>query len=268
MSTVVTCKRPGFTLIELLVVIAIIAILAAMLMPALERAREAARRVSCANNMRQQAIIMQMYANDFDGQVFSIVTVLDYLGWGERGSYFMNFLLNTYDPANVKGTWICPSARGERDPDNYPYWLHVVNGDCCGIDDGYSYGVAMGTSHTWYDRDDVDATVATSNPTPSGCFRLSHFQKPSMSVMFGDTRKDGVGCHTAWIYKSLTAHGGDYRPSTRHGNRSSSKVDQYGRYFEYSGVGNYNFFDGHTQSLTPVEIVFGDEGPAIRWQPD
>ncbi|UCC99463.1 MAG: type II secretion system protein, partial [Phycisphaerales bacterium] len=61
-------KRKGFTLIELLVVIAIIALLMAVLMPALQRVRKQARSVACLNRLKQWSLYFAMYTEDYDGR--------------------------------------------------------------------------------------------------------------------------------------------------------------------------------------------------------
>lgn len=93
----------GFTLIELLVVITIISILAAILLPALARAREAAYRASCANNLKQMGLVFQMYANEHNGDLPSGATNRP---WGESGLRFQAGYFGTYARNLVRNNFI------------------------------------------------------------------------------------------------------------------------------------------------------------------
>jgi len=112
----VTRPKPrsrAFTLVELLVVIAIIALLAALLLPALKQARETSRRSVCAGQLRQIGFATHMYADDNDGW-FTPYTDLTY------GSYITQKLLLPYlgyraavPPYPLTGVFICPSSVGK-----------------------------------------------------------------------------------------------------------------------------------------------------------
>ena len=124
-QTTLSCLAPGFTLIELLVVIAIIAILAAMLLPALARAKSKARQLNCVSNLKQLGLAGYMYVNDTGGFIsYSDMTL--------PGSLWMGTLINMY--AKVDAVRLCPSTVVPN-----PIPAADIAGNCA-------------TAWTWYDN--------------------------------------------------------------------------------------------------------------------
>ena len=134
-------QRPaGFTLIELLVVIAIIAILAAMLLPALAKAKERAKRISCLNNLRQINLGMAVYAGDYGDFVLPAATgngnLCPYILSDPGSQAAKNLGLNVQ--SNAPSCWDCPDRPGlpAQEPAFANQW-----------DIGYCY---FGGLTTWY----------------------------------------------------------------------------------------------------------------------
>ena len=208
-------KQTVFTLIELLVVIAIIAILAAMLLPALAKAREKARNISCVNNLKQIFTGAYMYTDNYDDTLPLVKDTYDnkYENVSTTGDSWFG-LINFY-VTNEK-TFECPADTAKvnaktaiADQDENKFKL--------------SYGM-NGISNI------VDADQKTKYGTCSNVAPNLTVENPSQTLMMADV---GVQCTALYPYVNTTVMEGDGFLAYRHGDRF-----------------NVAFFDGHAEGFT------------------
>ncbi|MBE6371674.1 MAG: prepilin-type N-terminal cleavage/methylation domain-containing protein [Lentisphaerae bacterium] len=207
--------RHGFTLIELLVVIAIIAILAGLLLPALNHARDTARAKSCLNSVRQFGHVVMTYTDDYRGWVPGGYTLGGYYAPPKSicNSYIIRDLISLYKGAlpelsKTSKFWFCPSlsSKGRTDMLNYAQ-SGVLGFLSC-------YG--------------VNQYVCESNFTGN----ILKLNPPSRTVAVGDTKlndQTGNKCIGDPNLSGTIPPIGDYRPLRHNANTSA----------------NFIFWDGH-----------------------
>lgn len=218
-----TFGNKSFTLIELLIVIAIIAILAAMLLPALNQAREKAKAISCVNNLKQLGAANIMYRDSFDDYFPATASV--FIGtpnksdnYGELYSY-LGFFPKHKD--NVIPMLRCPSMKYVDSDD--------TDSDGLKLDRTQLYGVAL----NYYEKVNGDWTaphpgVSTDTGTTKGFWSMKYIKSASNFI----THADSVGG------SAVTRKGKPYY-------RFDRDVYRGGIFTIHSNAANCLFGDGH-----------------------
>jgi len=236
------CRR-AFTLIELLVVIAIIAILAAMLLPALSKAKDKAKSIACVNNLKQQGLCLILYKDDYQG---TYPLGLD--NGVNPNIWIWPALLRTYTTkGSATGVFRCPSA-----PDQY-LWTPTF-GSGLPASDGYlanenrlladglhylSYGY-----NVWGSVDAAPPLYGLGIYKLYGAVKESSVVKPVQMIAIGDSNWD-------------VANGGDALWNGYIGGYTGAAPN----YLRQSPLDLHNkranivFCDGHVQSMKRIDVV-------------
>ena len=243
-------KNKAFTLIELLVVIAIIAILAALLLPALAKAKENATGIACMNNNKQIMLAWSLFASDHEDRIpyasarvseptanFTwAVGVLKLTGVNQKESYVTEGIIKQY-VGNSKDVFKCPADKAI---------ITNNRGESIYRDRSYSMNIFMGGWSGWPFREDTRWTTYR---------KLEEIRNPSNRWVLLDMRGESINAGNYRV--DMAGYPGD-------GNKYRFQQDWPGVY--HNNATNFSFADGHCDKqrwldnrtlVPPIPIPWG-----------
>ncbi len=209
--------KKRFTLIELLVVIAIIAILAAMLLPALSKARDKARSITCTNNLKQLAMAEQLYCSDWEDMVGLVLE--SSTRWYDvmmRNNYLLDSTQYSTPPDRACEV-VCPANAPYKFNAHWRTYGHLT----------YSYTAPSGIVSQ-------KPGVTYDNTTLMYC----NMKQPSSMLIGGDSWTSNSACQYAYCPFTTTATSG-----------SNDATGSYCVSAHSNNSGNFFFGDGHAASV-------------------
>jgi len=216
-------KPRFFTLIELLVVIGIIAILAALLLPSLNKAREAAKSIACASNEKQIGVMSINYADDN----------LGYFPYHPQGPYFAWQTLagKSIDQATPKGIFLCPKQQQVSGAN--AYWTNYAQSFNSNCNPNAQHGGAL------------YSTYSGTSVTDKGTSRITTLIPGSIACM-----ERGGEAVEVWTWLASGKNCMTVNPASTYANAFNSSDTTYGHvtfFINHNGNANLLFADGHVQ---------------------